>query len=247
MFAGTGLTTLPNTFTLPAGITTPNLYFCHQMFTLCRNLTTLSNSFNLPQNITGSVGTDFCRGMFDRCSSLSTLPSIFNLPSNITMAESNFCYDMFSGCSSLTTLPSNFTLPANITTINSDFYRNTFKDCSSLGALPSSFNLPTGITTVGGNFCSQMFYGCSHNNFKVNAAFKFPQLSQSEIDKSGVFYQTFYCSTNKTYPPQNVRPQDIIGSNPTPSSNRQTFTAGNATQSAGRWGTTYNSLPAQWK
>jgi len=215
------------------------------MFSGCSSLTMLPSSFNLPAGIR-TVGTNFCNYMFSGCSSLTLLPSSFNLPAGITTVGNTFCSGMFSGCSSLTSLSNNFNLPAGITTVGTSFCSGMFESCSSLGALLSSFNLPAGITTVGSGFCSGMFSGCSHDNFKVNAAFKFPRLSQSEINKSNVFYRTFYCNANKTYPRQTVSAASIINGNPVPSSTRGTFTSYNATQSANRW-SDYNSLNANWQ
>jgi hypothetical protein len=124
-----------------------------------------------------------------------------------------------------------------------------FQGCSNLTSLPANFKLPQGITTVGVNFCAEMFNSCDNANFKVNNAFRFPLLSQSDIDKSGVFRQTFYCDANKTYSRQNISASTILNGNPAPSNNAatmRTFFTYDATQGANRW-SDYASLPAQWK
>jgi len=192
------------------------------------------------------VGAYFLRYMFYGCSMLTTLPSDFNIPQSIMTVGNNFCHCMFYGCSSLITLPNNFNLPPNIITVGDAFCRLMFHNCTSLGVLPAYFSIPQGITSVGASFCGEMFQGCDHDSFMVNAAFMFPLLMQSELDKTDVFYRTFRCATNKTYPLQNTLALIILNGNPTPSSNRQTFSTYNATQGANRW-SDYNSLAAEWK
>ena len=95
-------------------------------------------------------------------------------------------------------------------------------------------------------FCERMFYGCDNANFKVNASFRFPRLAQVGVDNPDNFYQMFYCSTNKTYPRQNISATTIINGNPTPSTYKGIFFTYNATQGANRW-SDYNSLAAAWK
>jgi len=86
----------------------------------------------------------------------------------------------------------------------------------------SVFSIPQNITTVGTYFAFYMFYQCSGTAFQVNSIFKFPLLSSIEVNKSFVFYQTFY---NLGATPVKTRTAaSIINGNPTPNTNKETFT-----------------------
>ena len=224
---------------------------CYNMFYNCKGI-----GFHLGENFgfhsswdnVTTVGDSFC-AMFRGCTALSSLPSNFNLPQGITTVGDSFCGHMFRGCTALSSLPNNFNLPQGITTVGTHSCNYMFDGCTALSSLPNNFNLPQGITTVGAYFCNYMFNGCDHDNFKVPTGFRFPVLSQTDIDKNGVFFEMFSVTTNKTYPPQPVSAQTIINGNPAPSSARNTFRtiSQGHTQNDARWGAGTNDLPANWR
>jgi len=76
---------------------------------------------------------------------------------------------------------------------------------------------------VGSNFASSMFLNNNGAAFRINDAFKFPKLPQAELDKSNVFYQTFY-NLNAVIANRQPRTiESIVNGNPIPSQNRSTF------------------------
>jgi hypothetical protein len=153
---------------------------------------------------------------------------------------------MFCGCGDITSLPVNFNIPQGITKVGSTFCYQMFASCITLGALPVNFNLPQNIMTLGDYFCAYMFYDCAHDNFQVNSVFRFPLISQQNLDRSEVFYNMFSCDASKTYIRQPISIATILNGNPVPSSARYTFSTYNATQGANRW-SDYNSIHANWK
>jgi hypothetical protein len=163
-----------------------------------------------------SVGNDVCRSWFHSCKGKN-----FKL-----RADFRFAADW-----------------NNVTTVGNNFCLSMFND-SSPEYLPD-WNLPTGITTVGTAFCSQMFFNCI-STFNPPVSFEFPLLSQTEINKTDVFYRTFYCNKNVTYFRQPRTATLILNGNPVPPSARGTFFTYDATQGANRWND-YNSLNANWK
>jgi hypothetical protein len=165
----------------------------------------------------------------------------------VTSVGNGFGQGMFHLCSTLPALPDGFNLPQNLTSVGTTFCLNMFEGCSALSALPDGFNLPQNLLSVGILFCRCMFVHCTSNNFQVNAAFRFPKLSQAEIDKENVFYQTFYCWSDKTYPRQTKTDiTTILNGNPAPSTARQTFIAYNDIQGANRWAD-WNNVHENWR
>jgi hypothetical protein len=234
MFYGCrNLASLPANFNLPQNITEVGNSFAYYMFCDCRNLTSLPTNFNLPQGIT-EVGNCFAVYMFRNCTNLTSLPANFNLPPDITTVGNYFAQCMFSGCSSLTSLPANFNLPQDITTVGDSFARNMFCDCTNLTSLPANFNLPPNITTVGTGFAGSMYYGCSKLVF--NSVFKFPQgLTQIQVDKTTVFFNTIQSCTAS----QSRTAASIIGTLPTPSTAKNTFTGSGFSDAL--------TIPANWR
>jgi hypothetical protein len=57
--------------------------------------------------------------------------------------------------------------------------------------MDAGFNLPQELIKVGPGFARRMFKGCSGAGFQVSPAFSFPGLSPQELDKPGVFMETF--------------------------------------------------------
>jgi len=77
---------------------------------------------------------------------------------------------------------------------------------------------------VGNNFAHGLFNNCSGTAFQVNNVFKFPRLTQTEINtKNDVFYKTF--NNLGTATTQTRTAASIINGNPTPNNNRETFTS----------------------
>ncbi|MCL2072908.1 MAG: putative Ig domain-containing protein [Marinilabiliaceae bacterium] len=149
-------------------------------------------SFNSDWNNITTVGDYFSASMFRGCLGASfSMNEIFNLPSSITSVGDNFASDMFFDCSG-----------------------NSF-------SMNDIFNLPSGITAVGYNFAASMFRGCLGTSFEVNNIFKFPLLSQTELDKIGVFSRTFYDLGNAST--QTRLASSIINGNSFPTANRETF------------------------
>ena len=226
---------------------------CAYMFTGCNGVNfTLGDGFGFApewNNVT-TVGSAFCAGMFKECLTLTLLPPNFNLPQSITSVSTSFCNGMFSNCRSLMALPVSFNIPQSIAgKVGGYFCGGMFNDCRSLTALPSSFTIPsmvTGSLYSQSNFCDQMFYNCTHDDFQIPVNFRFPQLSQEEMNKSGTFYLTFGCDFNKTYSRQSIDALTILNGNPLPPYDRRTFFTYDAVQGANRW-SDYNNLATQWK
>ena len=146
------------------------------------------------------------------------------ISTNTTSPPDHEWFLTFSGCKNLT-MGAAFAFSNawnTITTVGDYFAYKMFDGCSgSAFKMNSVFNLPQNITTVGNYFARTMFYNCSGAAFQVNNLFKFPLLAQTEINKSDVFYCTFYNLVNAA--PQSRTAASIINGNPTPSSNRETF------------------------
>lgn len=234
--------TMNSVFNMPQGITAAGSSFAAGMFQNCSGgAFTMNSVFNMSQGIV-TVGSDFAASMFNGCTGNGfTMNAVFNLPQGIitTASTQRFAQQMFSGCSgSAFTMNSVFNLPQGITAVNSDFARQMFSGCNGNAfTMNNVFNLPQGITTVNYSFAQQMFYNCTGTGFWVNGVFVFPALSDTELAKSSVFYQTFYGVT-KT---QNRLASGIMGTNVnyTPSSDRQIFTG--ATGFSDR-----RYIPANW-
>ena len=214
----TNLTSLPEGFNLPQNITAVGYTFAGGMFANCYNLTSLPAGFNLPQGIT-TAGEGFAQSMFYYCTSLTTLPEGFNLPQNITTEEGYFAANMFKNCTHVTTLPEGFNLPQNITTAGEGFAANMFQNCTGLTTLPAGFNLPQDITAAGSFFADYMFSGAGSATFQINDEFCFPAGIPANAENA--FEQTFQLSASA--PVQNRTAASIIGSCPTPNSERDTF------------------------
>jgi hypothetical protein len=84
------------------------------------------------------------------------------------------------------------------------------------------------------NFAVAMFRECRGDSFEVASSFKFPKLTQSEMNTAFVFLDTFYGITN----PQTITATSIINGNPTPNNLRYTFS--NAFSD-------YDELDSTWK
>ncbi|MCL2074626.1 MAG: hypothetical protein FWH18_11940 [Marinilabiliaceae bacterium] len=218
--------TMNEIFNLPSGITSAGDNFARSMFWLCSGTSfSMNEIFNLPSGIT-AVGNYFAYYMFNNCSGSSfTMNEIFNLPSGITTVGYYFAGLMFYQCyGSSFTMNEIFNLPSGITSAGDNFARSMFFLCNgSSFTMNEIFNLPSGITTVGDIFAGEMFYGCSGAAFKVNNIFKFPLLSQTELDKTDVFYRTFYNLGNASA--QTRSATSIINGNSFPATNRQTFSS----------------------
>jgi hypothetical protein len=216
--------TMNNDFNLPTGIITVDNNFAYSMFRDCSGSSFSMNAgFNLPAGIS-TVGDYFAGMMFSGCSGSSfTMNAGFNLPAGIITVGDYFAFEMFYDCSgSEFTMNESFNLPSGITKVGNYFSTNMFNRCSGvLFTMNESLNLPTGITSVGINFTSGMFAFCSGSAFQVNSVFAFPRLSRTELDKSNVFYRTFYNLGSNVA--QSRTAQSIINGNETPNGNRETF------------------------
>lgn len=214
MFSGcTGLTELPDGFTLPQSVVTVGTGFAYFMFSECSHLKTLPNGFNLPQSIVGAVGGNFARNIFGDCSDLESLPEGFNLPQGITHAGEYFTTFMFRNCTSLTTLPDGFTYPQSITTTDGSFAMRVFEGCSRLTTLPDSFNLPQDITIATNSFAYYLFRDCTSLQ-ALPQNFNLPQ----GITSADTYFATrmFYnCGSLTALPASFNIPQDIaeVGTN----------------------------------
>ena len=212
------LTSLPESYTFPQGITKAGGYFAYQMFGNCESLTTLPDGFNLPQRLT-ELGSAFAMNLFQQCTSLTSLPDGFNLPQELTGVVDSFAVNLFSTCTSLSTLPDGFNLPQSLTQVSGSFAAGMFEHCESLISLPAGFNLPQGISSVGRNFASRMFYLAGSSSFQLNDGFRFPV--GIPADAQDAFYKTFQLSD--AAPVQNRTAASIIGGCPTPTDPRDTF------------------------
>ncbi|MDR2956836.1 MAG: leucine-rich repeat protein, partial [Coriobacteriales bacterium] len=219
MFAGcSSLNQLPNGFNLPQGIIETGDVFLGSMFRGCTGLTALPSGFNLPPGII-KVGTHFAAGMFDYCTSLAGLPNGFNLPQSLTMVGDYFAASMFFNCVSLTNLPSGFNLPQGITSAGDYFAVAMLHSCTNLTGLPSGFNLPQGITSAGVGFAYQLLYMTGGTSFQINDELVLPVgIPASTEDAYRQAFRLF-----NSAPTQNRTAASIIGSSPTPDSQRETF------------------------
>ena len=210
---------------ITANTTTPPNSEWAFTFEGCKNLTmgpafTFSSAWN---SIT-TVGNDFAHYMFSGCSGDAfKMNDVFNLPQSITTVGNNFACSMFFGCSGAAFKMCNvFNLPQDIGPMGGGFAEGMFSGCSGAAfTMNTVFNLPQFMTTVGVDFAGEMFSDCSGAAFKVNNVFKFPPLAQTEINKSNVFYRTFYNLVNAA--PQSRTAASIINGNPTPNSSKETF------------------------
>jgi hypothetical protein len=81
-----------------------------------------------------------------------------------------------------------------------------------------------------------MFFNCYGAAFRVNSVFMFPLLTQAELDKGGVFENTFMSVAAV----QTRTAASIINGNPDPSADKNTFGP------SGAW-TDYGSIHANWR
>jgi hypothetical protein len=207
------------------------------MFYNCYNASatepfTMAIGFNLPSGIT-SAEDYFCQSMFYNCKAV-TMTDGFNLPGGITSVGVNFCQDMFSSCDSVT-MTDGFNLPGGITSVGVNFCQTMFSSCDNV-TMSTGFALPTGITSVKENFCYYMFYRC--RNLVVQDTFKFPNLSDDEVRKPGVFQYTFY----NLQLHQTVAAGYIINGASLPDTPRGTFYAANEDAV---W-EDYNTINSNW-
>ncbi|MCL2101998.1 MAG: hypothetical protein FWH22_09840 [Fibromonadales bacterium] len=99
----------------------------------------------------------------------------------------------------------------------------TFYECQNL-TMGEGFTFSeswNSITTVGDFFAGSMFYRVSGSEFMVNDVFKFPALSQTELDKGGVFAGTFYNSPAISGAEQTRTAASIINNTLVPTANSQ--------------------------
>ena len=226
-FNGCTNLTMGDGFTFSEGwnsITTVGNNFAGNMFEHCSGAAfTMNSVFNLPQGIT-SVGAYFASYMFYNCSGATfTMSSVFNLPQGISSVGVSFASYMFYDCRGAAfNMNSAFNLPQGLMNAGNSFALNMFCYCRGAAfTMNSVFNLPQGISSVGTYFASYMFYYCSGAAFQVNSVFKFPVLSQTEVNRTGVFSQAFSNMGNNTV--QNRTATSIVNGNPVPSSDRSTF------------------------
>jgi hypothetical protein len=237
--------------------------FGHSMFKGCSTLKGLAN-FNLPQIIEEEddeeeeenvllppvtdrprlVGRGYACEMFDGCSALVSLPEKFNFPPDIhEVVGHDFGRNMFRGCSALAGLPEDFNISPNIKTTGANFLDGIFANCFNLKDIPENFNFPQGITVVGAWFGLRMFFNCFQ--IQIPVGFKFPLLSQAELNKTGVFTSVFECDEDMEYPVQEAEATSIINGNPTPNNRRRTFWIAGG-QGAARW-PDYSYIHEAWR
>jgi hypothetical protein len=193
--------TMNDVFNIPQGITAVDYSFVESIFANCYgNSFNMNAIFNFPQSITGSH-LYFATYMFDNCHGNSfTMNNKFNLPQGIKSANHQFARQIFNGCSGINfTMNSVFNLPQGITTVGIGFAYSVFGNCrGDKFTMNDVFNIPQGITVVDTEFADRMFYNCIGAAFQVNAIFKLTPLSDTELQKTNVYYQTFYLSNGTT-------------------------------------------------
>lgn len=106
MFSGSGITKLPEGFTIPEGCTDMS-----SMFDSCTSLQSLPNSFTIPSTMKSMSMA------FEYCSTLSRLPDGFALPEGLTNL-----YSTFYKCSNLKNVPENFVIPESATNFGRTFW-----------------------------------------------------------------------------------------------------------------------------
>jgi hypothetical protein len=157
---------------------------------------------------------------------------------------------MFSGCGKNKddkfTMNNVFTLPGGtIESIGSWVCRGMFAGCKNDAfTMGAAFTLGDIVIqeggSIGGYFCETMFSGCSGPGFLVNEVFRFPQLSQDQVNSEWAFSNAFNGVTKK----QEGRSAIYIINgtpepSPGPSSPRHTF-------GGGVW-PDYGDLASNWK
>ena len=218
--------TMNNVFTLPPGILVAKNNFALSMFRGCYGENfTMGNAFNLPQTISINSSVDgFAQSMFFNCSGDSfTMNNRFNLPPSITQVGNSFASSMFSGCSGPAfTMNGVFNLPQNITRTGESFASSMFRNCSGASfTMNVNFNLPqSSALTIGDYFAANSFEACNGPSFMINEVFKFPSLSATNLNRTGVFTNTF----RNINPGQTRTALSIIGGIATiPNTQRNTF------------------------
>ena len=216
--------TMNSVFNLPSEMTTVDDNFANGMFFSCSGSTfTMNDVFNLPSGIT-TLRHNFASAMFAYCNGAAfTMNDVFNLPQKITTVGHHFASELFAVCSgSAFTMNQRLTLPEGITTVGDHFASAMFFQCRGPAfTMNSVFNLPQKITTVGKGFANRMFAYCSGAGFIVNRVFVFPVLSKRDLDKTDVYFRTFfYMGANSI---QKRTAASIIGHNPTPNMHKETF------------------------
>ena len=130
-FSSCPLTSLPDNFNLPQGITgNVSNGFVTGIFS-DSNLTSLPDNFNLPQGIT-SCDNDFAAYMFLSNSNLTSLPENFNLPQNMTYCGAGMARQLCSACNNLITLGTKLQIPQNLSTVGGGSFHSAFGSCSKL-------------------------------------------------------------------------------------------------------------------
>ncbi len=129
MFGGSGITALPDGFTVPHSTTSVSW-----MFSGCQNLASLPAGFKLGNK------TSQMKYMFSECSALVSLPEEFS----VTDAVADCSY-MFADCTSLATLPEGFKVPPSASDLVVGGMERMFAGCDALTVLPSSFDFPLDV------------------------------------------------------------------------------------------------------
>jgi hypothetical protein len=96
----TNLTSMPEGFNIPTGITTVGSNFLRASWQFCTSLTSMPSGFNIPTGIT-IVGSSFLETSWLSCESLTSMPVGFNLPTGITTAGGSFLYRCWYNCTLL--------------------------------------------------------------------------------------------------------------------------------------------------
>ncbi|MCL2111970.1 MAG: hypothetical protein FWH32_06980 [Clostridiales bacterium] len=208
------------------GIAPPPSFEWTRTFYRCRNLV-MGEGFNFSDewDAITRVGDGFASSMFYDCNGAAfTMNDVFTLPQNVTTVGNDFARFMFWGCNGAAfTMNGVFNLPQNINVAGNYFASAMFLGCNGDGfTMNGVFNMPPKIGIVGTYFAVYMFQNCNGGGFSVNDVFRFPTLNSANLNRTRVFYRTFY-NLGST-PPQARTADSIIAGNDVPSDNRQTFT-----------------------
>ncbi|MCL2136737.1 MAG: hypothetical protein FWH40_04345 [Coriobacteriia bacterium] len=143
------LSSFPEGFNLPQGLTEAGDSFAARMFNSCPSLVAMPEGFNFPQGLTTVEGS-FAFAMFGFCTDLVYLPDGFNLPQGPTSVGSYFADKLFVNCSSLAGLPAGFNLPQGITSAGGGFAIDMLWGAGGpTFQLNDEFRFPANISTKG--------------------------------------------------------------------------------------------------
>ncbi|MDR2190169.1 MAG: BspA family leucine-rich repeat surface protein [Candidatus Peribacteria bacterium] len=228
------LTSLPvGSFDI-SNITTVGIYFFAN-FNYNGKLTSLpEGSFDTSEITT--AGTYFFSS-FNYNGKLTSLPAGSFDTSKITTAGNNFFYS-FNYAGKLSSLPAGSFDTSNITAVGTYFFAS-FNYGGALISLPAGSFDTSNITTVGTYFFASFNQAGALSSLPDGSFIS--TLSQTEINKSNVFYRTFYNSLNLEFDASTMTPYVTI----TPSSAKETFSgskvyvrddAGWSTTQIANWG-----------